>query len=113
MRLQDHIKKIGSGILLVVFLFGVVPPEYLHDIFANHHDGVDPILKKGQVVFMPKHTHCSFLGFEYAPFTVPEQPFQFFETITHHTRWVNRNYYYTFSSRHQSLSLRGPPMLYC
>ncbi|NDC40120.1 MAG: hypothetical protein EBZ77_00960 [Chitinophagia bacterium] len=111
MRSASHIKKAGSAILLIVFLFGVVPPEYLHDIFANHHDGVDPILKKGQTVFLPKHTHCSYLGFEYAPFTVPEQPFLIFEHTEHHTLWVACSYAFICSLRPSTLSLRGPPAL--
>ena len=110
MQFKRHIKKIGSSLLLVIFLFGVVPPEYLHDIFAGHNDGIDPILKKGEVVFMPKHTHCSFLGFEFTPFALPTPQFVVFAQTVFYCKWIAVSYNYQHSSLHFTTASRGPPM---
>lgn len=99
--------------MLVVFLVGSTPPEYIHDIFVHHQEGVDPILKKGESVIMPKHNHCSFLGFEFTPFVSTERVYVFFEHIEYVHNWDQPFYYFHFSSVHKVVSLRGPPAIGC
>ena len=93
----------------MVFLLGTTPPEYIHDLFAHHTDGVDPYLKKGEQVLMKEHHHCSFLSFTLASFITSEQEYLFFEYITHTSSWVFPVYHYKYSNTHNTLSLRGPP----
>jgi len=95
--------------MLSVFLVGVAPKEYLHEILYRHTDTVDPIYKKGEIVITPKHTHCSFLGFVFAPFTATEKQFISFKEVSCYTSYVTPVYHYNYSSAHKVVSLRGPP----
>jgi hypothetical protein len=99
------------GLMLVVFLVGSTPPEYIHDIFVHHTEGIDPVLKKGETVMMTKHNHCSFLGFEFTPFITTDKEYLLFEHITYLHSWSTPFYYFHFSSTHKVVSLRGPPTL--
>ena len=95
--------------MLVVFLVGVAPKEYLHEILYHHTDTVDPVYKKGEFVIGSKHTHCSFLGFVFAPFVASEQQFLSFRDIPFYTNYLLPAYCYLYSSGQSSVSLRGPP----
>jgi len=95
--------------MLVVFLIGVAPKEYLHDVLFHHHDTVDPVLKKGEVVMGNKHTHCAFLGFVFGPFISSEKQFISFRAVAVHTSYLLPVYHYHYFSAHNAVSLRGPP----
>jgi len=97
--------------MLMVFLVGSTPPEYIHDLFVHHTDGIDPLLKKGEQVLMKEHHHCSFLSFNLASFISPEKEYLFFEYITHVNSWVMPVYHYRFSDAHDAIALRGPPTI--
>jgi formylmethanofuran dehydrogenase subunit D len=95
--------------MLVVFLIGVAPKEYLHELLYHHTDTVDPVYKKGEIVITAKHTHCSFLGFVFAPFVATEREYISFKENPGFTVYVQPAYKCHYVSSHQILSLRGPP----
>lgn len=99
--------------MLVIFLIGVAPKEYLHDLIYDHKDTVHKELHDGEVTIGNKHTHCSFLGFAFAPF-VPAEPVYFaFEAGAEFTDYYLVTYTYLHSSVHVTPSLRGPPAAVC
>lgn len=98
--------------MLVVFFLGVAPKEYIHDVLFHHHDTVHPLYKKGEIVITSKHIHCSFLGFVFAPFVNTEKQFISFRHFQQHTAtYLLPEYYYSYTSAHAVLSLRGPPAI--
>lgn len=98
--------------MLVVFLAGVMPKEYIHDMIHHHHDDVHPLYKKGELVITVKHNHCSFLSFEFAPFVPAEKPSFSFRQVVEHTSYIIPARYYHYASPFRTLSLRGPPILH-
>ena len=48
---------------MFVFLAGIAPKEYMHELFFDHNDTNEAPLKKDEVVIGNKHLHCSFLHF--------------------------------------------------
>ncbi len=110
--MRKQIVKVVSGIMLVVFFLGIAPKEYIHDVLFHHHDTVHPVYKKGEFSFTSKHTHCSFVGFVFAPFVGSEQQFLSFEAdIVHNSGYLSPVYHFSYSSIHTTLSLRGPPAI--
>lgn len=107
--MKKRVVKIVSWAMLVIFLIGVVPKEYLHQILYHHTDTVDPELKKGEVVITGKHTHCSFLGFAFAPFVANEKQFLLLKESPCFIEYLQPIYHFSYSSSHAALSLRGPP----
>jgi len=106
--------KIVSWLMLVVFLLGVAPKEYLHDALFDHEDTVHPEYKKGELVITHKHTHCSFLGFVLAPFIAAEKQFLLFEeVIVHSACYLLPGNYFNYTAVHTAISLRGPPAFSC
>ena len=95
--------------MLAVFLIGVVPKEYLHDLIYHHTDTIDPVYKKGEFVISNKHIHCSFLAFAFAPFVATEKQFLAFKEIPCYTNYLLPVYHYNYVSVHKIISLRGPP----
>jgi len=97
--------------MLLVFFVAVAPKEYLHEVLFHHHDTVHPVYKKGEIVITPKHIHCEFLGFAFAPFiSSPAQTLTFREITVHITAYVLPSYQFRYSSAHHVASLRGPPV---
>ncbi|WP_105038560.1 hypothetical protein [Flavipsychrobacter stenotrophus] len=111
--MRKLLTKMGMGLMLIVFLVGSTPPEYIHDLFANHQDEIDAPIVKGQAVMTPEHHHCSFLGFEFTPFVTTPHELLVFEFITHENTWRPSFYYFNCSTGHQAVSLRGPPAFVC
>lgn len=104
--------KIVSWLMLVVFLVGVAPKEYLHEALFHHEDTVHPVYKKGELVITNKHTHCSFLGFVFAPFVAAEKQYLSFEEVqTHSVNYVLPSYSFKYNAAHDAVSLRGPPAI--
>lgn len=97
------------GFMLIVFLVASVPPAHIHDLFVHHKDGIDPLLKKGEVVMFEKHHHCSFLSFEFTPFVSAPPGLLVFEHISYQHSWEVPVYAYCYFSGHAVVSLRGPP----
>ncbi len=97
--------------MFLVFLTGVVPKEYIHDLFYDHHDEAHPVYKKGEIVFTSKHNHCSFLGFVFAPYVATEQQHITFTTHLEHKEHYTAFYSYHFEQVYTVPSLRGPPVL--
>jgi len=95
--------------MLVVFLLGVAPKEYLHELLYHHTDTVDPVYKKGEIVISHKHIHCSFLGFAFAPFIASEKQFLSFNEAPVYTNYILPYYQCFSSSLHNVITLRGPP----
>jgi hypothetical protein len=95
--------------MLLVFLAGVLPKEYLHDLLYQHHDTEHPVLKKGEFVLSKKHTHCSFLGFAFGPYI--SSPLQFFSLTEQavYTSYELPLYSFRYATAHHALLLRGPP----
>ncbi len=97
--------------MLVVFFVAVAPKEYLHEAFFHHHDTVHPAYKKGEIVITPKHIHCGFLGFAFAPYvSSPAQVLTFTQVAVHTTAYVLPSYQFSYSFAHHVASLRGPPV---
>ena len=107
--MRKQLIKIISGFMLGVFLIGVAPKEYLHELLFHHVDTVDPVYKKGEIVITPKHIHCAFLGFVFGPFVATERQFLSFKEIACFTDYLQSHYHYYYSSSHTALCLRGPP----
>jgi hypothetical protein len=107
--MRKQVVKIVSWLMLVVFLIGTAPKEYLHHLLYTHTDTVDPVYKKGEFVISKAHIHCSFLGFVFAPFVASEKQFITFKTEGCMTQYQLPSYYYLYSSTHRVVSLRGPP----
>ena len=107
--MRTGVIKIVSWCLLVVFLAGVAPKEYLHTLFYHHSDTVHHEYKKGELSLGNKHTHCSFLGFVLAPFVASDPiyiPFRQVKFIGHYTLPI----YKLDCQVYQRLQLlRGPP----
>jgi len=101
--------KIVSWVMLVVFLLGVAPKDYLHELVYHHVDTVDPVYKKGEIVITGKHIHCNFLGFVFAPFVATGQQFLSFKEVPFYTKYLSSHYEYFYSYPHKVISLRGPP----
>ena len=98
--------------MIAVFFVGVAPKEYVHEVFFHHHDTVHPLYKKGEIVITPKHIHCEFLAFAFAPFIASAaQTLTFREVAVHVTAYILPSYRFTYSSEHHIASLRGPPRL--
>ncbi len=95
--------------MFIVFLAGVMPREYVHDIVYDHHDDIHPVYKKGEVVVTNKHHHCSFLSFEFAPFLAGEQQFLSFNDNICHTTYVIPVWYFHYITPFGVRSSRGPP----
>jgi hypothetical protein len=98
--LKKQVVKIVSWLMLVVFLAGVAPKEYLHKLLYNHIDTVDPVYKKGEFVISKAHIHCSFLGFVFAPFVATGKQFIVVQRISHVTQYLLSVYHYSYSSGH-------------
>ncbi len=95
--------------MFVVFLYGTLPHEYLHDVFAKHTDTIEGTYKKGEFHIEKHHTHCGFLGITFGSFLFTEKITYLFETITHNTCWLIHVYQAPLVSAFHSYSLRGPP----
>ena len=96
--------------MIAVFFVAVAPKEYVHEVLFHHHDTVHPVYKKGEIVITPKHIHCDFLGFAFAPYLATEKQFLSFNEVTvHTTSYVIPSYQFYYSSEHHVASLRGPP----
>jgi len=94
--------------MIAVFFVGVAPKEYVHEVLFHHHDTVHPLYKKGEIVITPKHIHCDFLGFAFAPYIASAaQTLTFRKVTVHITSYVLPSY----SSGHHVASLRGPPCI--
>lgn len=66
------LRRILSIALLVVFFFSTTPRQFLHHLFANHHDTIDqPIGPVDQVSTI--HIHCAFLHINIAPYISPDR----------------------------------------
>ncbi len=107
--MKKQVIKVVSYLMLVVFLLGVAPKEYLHELLYDHEDTVHSIVKKGELVISDKHTHCSFLGFVFAPFLATEKQFLTFREMVVYTSYLLPVYHCFSSSTHSIVSLRGPP----
>jgi hypothetical protein len=111
--LRKQVIKIVSWVMLLVFFVAVAPKEYLHEVLFHHHDTVHPLYKKGEIVITPKHIHCEFLGFAFAPYIAsPPQTLTFREVTVHITSYVLSAYQFSYSSAHHVASLRGPPVYF-
>lgn len=99
--------------MLVVFLMGIMPKEYIHHALFDHEDDVHPLYKAGEVVITKKHNHCSFLSFEFAPYLVQEPQFLKFKETVVFTQYVLPVLSYNYYSRPAFISLRGPPVVGC
>src|ERR1035437_5477849 len=95
--------------MLLVFLAGIAPKEYLHELFFHHHDTVEPILKKGEFVIHIKHTHCSFLSFQFGPFVASEEQVISFHEDANHADYLLPFYNCYYLNAFKVISLRGPP----
>lgn len=107
--MRKQVVKFVSYFMLSVFLLGVAPKEYLHQLLYQHEDTVHHKLEKGELVISDKHTHCSFLGFVFAPFVATEQQFLTFKQISCFTSYSQAFYHCSFSATYKVVSLRGPP----
>ncbi len=96
--------------MLAVFLLGVAPKEYLHELLYHHTDTVDPVYKKGEFVISNKHIHCSFLAFGFAPYISAEKQFLSFKEIPFYTNYILPCYQCYYTTAQRVLSLRGPPV---
>ncbi len=95
--------------MLVIFLLGVMPKEYLHGILYQHTDTEHPIYKKGEFVIGDKHIHCQFLAFALAPFVATPFIILAVKEITAYTVRYFFHYFFRFSRFIGIASLRGPP----
>lgn len=110
--MKKQVVKAVSWLMLAVFLVGVSPKEYLHEVLFHHHDTIHPIYKKGEIVITKKHIHCAFLGFVFAPFVATEKQYVSFKDIAVHiATYVLPVYHFYYSTLHKVVSLRGPPAL--
>lgn len=96
--------------MIVIFLYGIAPREYLHDLFAHHHDTQELLLKKGQTALTNKHTHCSFLGIDFGPFVAAEKQYFVFEYIAYPSTQTSAVYHTHFFTTYKKRCLRGPPV---
>lgn len=105
-RTYTVIQKILSQILLAVFLFALMPHEFIHDEIARHKDTVD--LHHSHDAVSPHHIHCKFLQVVLAPYLAGQveavNPVQHAYCVFRETPvtffGIKRLYYNT---------LRGPP----
>ena len=108
--MRKRVVKIVSWLMIAVFFVAVAPKEYVHEALFHHHDTVHPVYKKGEIVIGPKHTHCAFLGFAFAPYVASPQQFLSFKEVAVHTaNYILTHYHFSYSSEHHVTSLRGPP----
>jgi hypothetical protein len=112
MKIKLQIMRLGSMLMLLVFLAAIMPKELMHDALLHHHDDVHPIYKKGELVYSPKHHHCSFLVFEFTPFVAQQFiVFQAHKPIVYIA--APAIVYQDFElNRSIATSLRGPPVQY-
>ena len=97
--------------MLVIFLAGIMPKEYIHEALFEHEDTIHPNYKKGEIVITNKHTHCSFLGFVFAPFVATEkQFFKYADHIRHATVYILPDYNFKACTATVAGLLRGPPI---
>jgi hypothetical protein len=108
--LKKPVLKILSAFLFVVFLSGIMPKEYIHEAFFDHHDDVHPLYKKGEVVITKAHNHCSFLSFEFAPFLATQQHYFTFRETVVYTGFLLPAYTCNYVAACDEHSLRGPPV---
>ncbi len=112
--MRKQVIKIVSWLMIAVFFVAVAPKEYVHEVLFHHHDTVHPVYKKGEIVFTPKHIHCDFLGFAFAPYVASPQQLLLFKGATVHTaNYLLPAYQFSYSSEHHVASLRGPPSGFC
>ena len=97
--------------MLFVFLAGIAPKEYIHELLFAHTDSVHEVYKKGELVISGKHTHCSFLGFVFAPFVASGPQILVFAIADEFHGNNVSEYHAYFYSAHGVVSLRGPPVL--
>jgi len=102
--------RILSAFLFVVFLVGVLPPEYIHHAIYDHEDDVHPLYGKGELVITKKHNHCSFLSFEYAPFLAPSHVVFVAKERAVYTGYIQSVYTFRFQTPERVSSTRGPPV---
>lgn len=95
--------------MLFVFLAGVMPKEYLHSMLVDHHDTEHGHYQKDELVVGSKHTHCSFLHFDFGPFVASERLTVRFVEFLVHTPSYACYYSFLFVAYHDSTQLRGPP----
>jgi len=110
---RQVVTKILSVLMLVVFLMGIMPKEYIHHALFDHEDDVHPAYKAGEVVITKKHNHCSFLNFEFAPFLAQEIQFLTFKETIVYTGFVLSVIQYSYYTFPFLPSLRGPPVSGC
>jgi hypothetical protein len=96
--------------MCLIFLAGVMPKEYLHDMLFDHHDDVHPVYAKNEIVFTSEHNHCSFVGFVFAPFIHTEKIFLTFRTeLPQYSVYALPGYHECCLAVFETIALRGPP----
>lgn len=95
--------------MVVVFLAGVLPKQYLHDLLFHHRDTVHPLVKDGELIISGKHIHCSFLGFVFGPFVSSQRITLSFHGPLVHTSHFSVCYSYRYYCMLYVPELRGPP----
>jgi len=94
---------------MLVFMAGITPQEYLHDLLYDHQDSFDASLKKGELVITNKHHHCSFLNFEYTPYLPAAQPVFIFATVVYGLPHHDAARAFLHAADEATIYLRGPP----
>jgi hypothetical protein len=104
--LKILLRNFCALLLLLVFLTGTMPRDFLHQEFAHHQDTVDTFHHDAQV--SKKHVHCDFLHILLAQY-VSAAPCRLERTPEGFT---NRNCFF-FATVHDTCFsctyLRGPP----
>src|ERR1043165_2782180 len=104
--------KILTSFILLVFVVGTMPKEYLHDLISDHVDTVHRDYKKGELEFSGNHKHCSFVGFAFAPYISAEKHFFSFEEVSVHiNKYILPLYCFRYTTFSSVIALRGPPAL--
>ena len=94
---------------MVVFLIGILPKEYLHDVIFTHKDDVHPIYKKGELVFYKRHNHCTFVDYFLAHYIYSNRLFYIFKKYTQNIDYKTTYIVYPYYKTPKIVTLRGPP----
>jgi len=106
---KKQVLKVVGILMLAVFLYGITPRDYLHDLFAGHTDTVDCHSAKQGVTIESKHTHCYFLLVDFGAYLATAHFYIPFRHLKHEACYFLPYYKHFHSLSVRTVSLRGPP----
>ncbi len=106
------IQSLAALALLLLFVIGNTPRQWMHDIFANHVDCKNGIADNGDIAHINQQSfHCQVSDFVVeSPFTPGAAPVTFYR-VFNYLQFISISYNYFLVDYQFHFDLRGPPVV--